>query len=215
MIPDWPSERRRMVDRQLRKRGIHNPRVLGAMLAIPREEFVPNEYRVCSYQDEPLQIGHGQSISQPYMTALMAELLELTGPETVLDVGGGSGYHAAVLGQLAARVISIEILPALARLAEQNLSRTGLGGNITVVCGDGSQGWPDAAPYAGISVAAAAPDVPQPLLTQLGESGRLVIPVGDRRDQELRVIAKSGGAIQERVATFCRFVPLRGDAGWR
>jgi len=204
-----------MVDRQLRKRGIRDPRVLNAMLTIPREEFVTHEYRVCSYQDEPLPIGYGQSISQPYIIALMAELLELTGTETVLDVGGGSGYHAAVLGVLAARVISIEIIPALARQAEQNLSRTSLGGNITVVCGDGSQGWPDAAPYACISVAAAAPDIPEPLMAQLSDPGRLVIPVGDRRDQELLVIAKSEGVIHERIATFCRFVPLRGDGGWR
>jgi protein-L-isoaspartate(D-aspartate) O-methyltransferase len=214
MIPDWHCERRQMVDRQLRKRGIRDARVLNAMLAIPREEFVPYECRVCSYRDEPLQIGYGQTISQPYMIALMAELLELTGTETVLDVGGGSGYHAAVLGQLAARVVSIEIIPALVRQAEQNLSRTGFGGNITVVRGDGSQGWPEAAPYAGISVAAAAPDTPEALLAQLGDRGRLVIPVGGRRDQELRVIAKSEGVIHERVATFCRFVPLRGDAGW-
>jgi protein-L-isoaspartate(D-aspartate) O-methyltransferase len=214
MIPDWPSERRRMVDRQLRKRGIRDPRVLAAMLAIPREEFVPHEIRVCSYQDDPLKIGYGQTISQPYMIALMAELLELTGSETVLDVGGGSGYHAAVLGQLATRVISIELIPALARLAEQNLARTGLGGNIQVVCGDGSQGWPAAAPYDAISVAAAAPDIPEHLLAQLGDSGRLAIPVGDRQDQELRVIVKSGIIIRERVATLCRFVPLRGDAGF-
>ena len=204
-----------MVERQLRKRGIRDPRVLNAMLTIPREEFVPHECRVCSYQDEPLQIGYGQTISQPYMIALMAELLELTGAETVLDVGGGSGYHAAVLGQLAARVVSIEIIPALARLAEQNLARTALGGNITVVCGDGSQGWPDAAPYAGISVAAAAPDIPEPLLAQLGDPGRLVIPVGDRLDQELRLIVKSEGVTREHIATFCRFVPLRGAGGFR
>ena len=215
MIPDWASERRRMVDRQLRKRGIRDLRVLDAMLTIPREEFVPHECRVCAYQDEPLQIGHGQTISQPYMTAFMAELLELTGVETVLDVGAGSGYHAAVLGRLAARVVSIEIVPALARQAAANLSRTGLGGNVEVVCGDGSQGWPDAAPYTGISVAAAAPDVPEFLLAQLADPGRLVIPVGDRLDQELRVIEKSKGATNERIATFCRFVPLRGDAGWR
>jgi protein-L-isoaspartate(D-aspartate) O-methyltransferase len=215
MIPDWPSERRRMVDRQLRKRGVRDRRVLDAMLAVPREEFVPYDCRVCSYQDEPLQIGYGQSISQPYMIALMAELLELTGAETVLDVGCGSGYHAAVLGQLAARVISVEIIPALARQAQQNLSRTGFGGNITVVCADGSQGWPEAAPYAGISVAAAAPDIPEPLLAQLGDPGWLVIPVGDRRDQELRVIVKSDGITHERVATSCRFVPLRGHGGWR
>jgi protein-L-isoaspartate(D-aspartate) O-methyltransferase len=214
MIPDWPCERRQMVDRQLRKRGIRDARVLNAMLTIPREEFVPYECRVCSYRDEPLQIGYGQTISQPYMIALMAELLELTGTETVLDVGGGSGYHAAILGQLAARVVSVEIIPALVRQAEQNLSRTGFGGNITVVRGDGSQGWPEAAPYAGISVAAAAPDTPEALLAQLGDRGRLVIPVGGRRDQELRLIAKSEGVIHERVATFCRFVPLRGDAGW-
>jgi len=215
MIPDWRPERQHMVDRQLRKRGIRDERVLDAMLAIPREEFVPLESRVCSYRDEPVQIGYGQTISQPYMIALMAELLELTGTETVLDVGGGSGYHAAVLGQLAARVISIEIIPALARQAEQNLLRTGFGGNITVICGDGSQGWPEAAPYTGISVAAAAPDIPEALLAQLGDPGRLVIPVGDRRDQELRVIVKSGGAVSERVATLCRFVPLRGDGGWQ
>jgi protein-L-isoaspartate(D-aspartate) O-methyltransferase len=214
MIPDWPSERCRMVDCQLRKRGIRDLRVLDAMLAIPREEFVPHDSRVCSYRDAPLPIGYGATISQPYMIALMAELLELTGVETVLDVGGGSGYHAAVLSRLAARVISIEIVPALARLAERNLARTALGGNITVVCGDGSQGWPDAAPYAAISVAAAAPDIPEPLLAQLGDPGRLVIPVGDRLDQQLRVIVKSDGVTRERLGTSCRFVPLRGDGGF-
>ena len=215
MIPDWRPERQRMVDRQLRKRGIRDGRVLDAMLAIPREEFVPLECRVCSYRDEPLQIGYGQTISQPYMIALMAELLELTGAETVFDVGGGSGYHAAVLGMLAARVISIELIPALARQAEQNLLRTGRAGNIKVVCGDGSQGWPEHAPYDCISVAAGAPAVPAALLAQLNDPGRLVIPVGAMADQELRVIEKSGGRMDERVATFCRFVPLRGDGGWR
>lgn len=215
MIPDWRSERRHMVERQIRKRGIHDARVLDAMLTIPREEFVPYDVRVSSYQDEPLQIGQGQTISQPYMTAFMAQLLQLTGTETVLDVGGGSGYHAAVLGKMAARVISIEIIPSLARLAEENLRRTGLGGNITVVCGDGSKGWPACAPYGGISVAAAAPEIPEALLAQLGDIARLVIPVGDRGDQELRVIERVDGVICERVATHCRFVPLRGVAGWR
>jgi protein-L-isoaspartate(D-aspartate) O-methyltransferase len=215
MIPDWPSERQRMVDRQLRRRGIRDERVLSAMLAIPREDFLPAELRVCSYQDGPVDIGYGQTISQPYMIALMAELLELTGTETVLDVGGGSGYHAAVLGALAARVISIELIPALARRAEQNLRRTGWGSNVTMVCGDGSQGWPDGAPYDGISVAAGAPDVPAPLVAQLNDPGRLVIPVGSSVDQELRVIAKSGGALEDRVATMCRFVPLRGHSGWQ
>jgi len=214
MIPDWSSERRRMVDRQLRKRGIHDPRVLDAMLRIPREEFVPPDSRICSYQDEPLHIGYGQTISQPYMIALMAELLELTGTETVLEVGAGCGYHAAVLAMLAARVITIELIPALARQAEQNLQRVLPGINVTVISGDGSQGWPEAAPYGGISVAAAAPDVPEPLLAQLADGGRLVIPVGARFDQELRVIRKTGSATEDRVATFCRFVPLRGSEGW-
>jgi len=204
-----------MVDRQLRKRGMRDARVLDAMLAIPREEFVPVESRVCSYWDEPVQIGYGQTISQPYMIALMAELLELTGAETVLEVGSGSGYHAAVLGMLAARVISIELIPALARQAEQNLLRTGRARNVQVVCGDGSQGWPEGTPYDGISVAAGAPAIPAALMAQLNDPGRLVIPVGAMADQELRVIVKSGGRMEERVATFCRFVPLRGDGGWR
>jgi protein-L-isoaspartate(D-aspartate) O-methyltransferase len=215
MIPDWFEERQRMVERQLRKRGIRDARVLEAMGAIPREEFVPPDCRVSSYQDEPVPIGYGQTISQPYMTALMAELLRLTGSETVLDVGSGSGYHAAVLGALAAQVISLEILPGLAKQAEQNLRRTGRAGNITILCADGSQGWPDAAPYQAISVAAAAPEVPAPLLEQLDDPGRLVIPVGEMLDQELRVVEKSSGRVEFYVATFCRFVPLRGDRGWR
>lgn len=215
MIPDWHAERRHMVEHQLRKRGIRDARVLEAMLTIPREEFVPPEHRVCSYRDEPVQIGYRQTISQPYMIALMAESLELTGDETVLDVGGGCGYHAAVLGALAARVISIELIPGLASLAEQNLRRTGLAGNITVICGDGSAGWPEGAPYQGISVAAAAPEVPAPLLDQLADPGRLVIPVGPLLDQELRVVTKQHGQLQSRIATYCRFVPLRGDRGWR
>jgi protein-L-isoaspartate(D-aspartate) O-methyltransferase len=217
MIPDWRVERQRMVDRQLRRRGIRNGRVLDAMLEIPREEFVPLESRVCSYRDEPVQIGYGQTISQPYMIALMAELLELTGAETVLEVGGGSGYHAAVLGMLAARVISIELIPALARQAEQNLLRAGRAGNIQVVCGDGSQGWSEGALgalYDSNSVAAGAPAIPAALLARLNDPGRLVIPVGGKADQELRVIVKSGGQVEERVATLCRFVPLRGDGGW-
>jgi len=200
---------------QLRKNGIRDQRVLDAMGRIPREEFVPAEVRVCSYQDDALPIGHGQTISQPYMIALMAELLELTGAETVLEIGGGCGYHAAVLGALAARVISIELIPGLARQAESSLQRTGLGGNITVICGDGSAGWPAAAPYDGISVAAGAPEVPAALLDQLADPGRLVIPVGGPLDQELRAISKSGGVLRERVATFCRFVPLRGHRGWQ
>ena len=216
MIPDWDSERQNMVETQLRRRGIRDPRVLAAMGQIPREAFVPPEARVASYQDAPVYIGWGQTISQPYMTALMAELLDLEGSETVLDVGAGSGYHAAVLGALAARVVSVEIVPALAAIAADNLARSGYGGNVTVVVGDGSAGWPEGAPYNAISVAAGAPEVPPALLDQLAQPGRLVIPVGPMEDQELLVIhKKADGAIDRHVAGYCRFVPLRGGGGWR
>ena len=214
MIPNWASERKEMVERQLKARGITDLRVLAAMLEIPREEFVPYEYRICSYQDDPVSIGYGQTISQPYMTALMAQELELKGQETVLDVGSGSGYHAAVLGVLAARVISIELIPALAAMAGANLERTGRAHNITIVCGDGSEGYPEQAPYDGISVAAGAPEVPPQLMAQLKDPGRLVIPVGGIGDQELRVVVKSEGRVSSRVAAYCRFVPLRGHEGW-
>jgi len=214
MIPEWASERRRMVDQQLVRRGIRDQRVLRAMLEIPREEFVPTEQRVFAYRDDPIHIGFGQTISQPYMTALMAEVLGLTGGEKVLEVGAGSGYAAAVLGSLAARVVTVELVPGLCDLARANLQRTGRGGNIAVVCGDGSLGYPETAPYDAISVAAGAPEIPASLLRQLADPGRLVIPVGERDDQELRVVEKVNGRIDFRVPTLCRFVPLRGEEGW-
>ena len=214
MIPDWPAERRDMVDRQLRRRGIRDPRVLRAMGAIPREEFVPAEYRVLAYRDDPVPLGHQQTISQPYMTALMAQELELTGTETVLEVGAGSGYAAAVLGELAATVVTLDIVPAMAQLARDNLRRTARDGNVTVLDGDGSLGYPEMAPYDAISVAAGAPDIPTALLAQLHDPGCLVIPVGQLDDQELRVLRKSQGRMEWRVSTLCRFVPLRGDEGW-
>jgi len=214
LIPDWATERRRMVEAQLCRRGIRDERVLQAMREIPREEFVPAESRLMAYQDEPIPIGRGQTISQPYMTALMAESLALAGTETVLEVGAGSGYAAAVLGTLASRVVSVEIIPALAQLAGENLRRTGRDTNVTVVCGDGSMGYPEAAPFDAISVAAGAPEIPSTLLEQLKDPGRLVIPVGDYGDQELRVVSKRHGRIDYRVAVLCRFVPLRGGEGW-
>jgi len=203
-----------MVEAQLRRRGIRDERVLQAMREIPREEFVPPESRLMAYQDEPILIGRGQTISQPYMTALMAESLALAGTETVLEVGAGSGYAAAVLGTLASRVVSVEIIPALAQLAGENLRRTGRDTNVTVVRGDGSMGYPEAAPFDAISVAAGAPEIPSTLLEQLKDPGRLVIPVGDYGDQELRVVSKRHGRIDYRVAVLCRFVPLRGGEGW-
>lgn len=199
-----------MVERQLRCRGIRDPRVLAAMLEIPREEFVPESGRKHAYADDPAPIGHGQTISQPYMVALMAQCLELKDTDTVLEVGAGCGYHAAVLGALAARVITTELIPELAEMAQKNLEKTGRSGNVLVVCGDGSQGCPALAPFDAISVAAAAAeDVPAPLLEQLKDPGRMVIPVGSSWEQELRVIKKSAGELTWHIATFCRFVPLR------
>ena len=215
MIPDWETERRAMVERQLRSRGIRDERVLRAMGEIPREEFVPPDLRVMTYGDAPVAIGWGQTISQPYMTALMAQELELTGAETVLEVGAGSGYAAAVIGALAARVVAVEIVEPLVRQARINLDRAGRGANVTVVDGDGGFGFAEFAPYDAISVAAAAPEIPAALLAQLSDPGRLVIPVGSRDDQELRVVTKRGGRIEQRVPTLCQFVPLRGAEGWR
>jgi protein-L-isoaspartate(D-aspartate) O-methyltransferase len=203
-----------MVDTQLRRRGIRDERVLGAMLEIPREEFVPLDSRLVAYQDGPIHIGEGQTISQPYMTALMAESLELRGTECVLEVGAGCGYAAAVLGALAAHVITLEILPRLAQQARDNLRRTGRDGNIQVVAGDGSGGYAEAAPYDAMSVAAGAPAVPAALLGQLNDPGILVIPVGPMDDQELRVLTMRDGHVDYRVPTLCRFVPLRGGEGW-
>lgn len=202
-----------MVEKQLRQRGIRDQRVLDAMLAIPREQFVFEDVP-SAYLDAPIPIGYGQTITQPYMTALMAQSLMLNGSEKVLDVGTGSGYHAAVLGRLARRVISVERIPELAATARANLDRTGLGENIMVICGDGSLGYPPEAPFDAISVAAGSPEVPPALLDQLREPGRLVIPVGTRRDQQLQLVQKYNGNILTNDVTGCRFVPLLGEEGW-
>jgi protein-L-isoaspartate(D-aspartate) O-methyltransferase len=215
LIHDFQAARREMVERQLRQRGIRDERVLAAMAEIPRDEFVPQEAIPLAHRDDPIQIGYGQTISQPFMTALMAQELELTGSESVLEVGAGSGYAAALLGALAERVVTVEIVPELVALARENLRRTGRDGNIEVVEGDGSWGYTPRAPYDAISVAAGAPDIPAALLEQLKDGGRMVIPVGDRLDQQLRVITKRGGRIESRVSTACRFVPLRGEEGWQ
>jgi protein-L-isoaspartate(D-aspartate) O-methyltransferase len=212
--PDYDSRRRAMVREQIRGRGIADPRVLEAMLAVPRHEFVPVEAAGAAYQDRPLAIGEGQTISQPYMVAAMAEALELTGKERLLEVGTGSGYQAAVLSLLAAEVHTIEVFEPLARAAAERLARLGYT-RVQVHTGDGSLGLPEAAPFEAIVVTAAAPQVPPPLVAQLAEGGRLVIPVGDAEQQELRVIRKVGGHTVERVLHYCRFVPLIGRHGWQ
>jgi protein-L-isoaspartate(D-aspartate) O-methyltransferase len=206
-------ERRNMVQQQLGSRGIRDSRVLDAMSSVPRELFIPERDRWRAYQDEPVPIGGSQSISQPYMVARMAELLELQGLEKVLEVGAGSGYHAAVLGRLAREVIAIELLPELAARARAALAEAGCP-NVRVVCGDGSMGLDSEAPFDAISVAAAAPVAPRELLAQLAEGGRLVIPVGSREEQELYLYRRESGRFPGRPAGGCRFVPLRGARGW-
>jgi protein-L-isoaspartate(D-aspartate) O-methyltransferase len=204
-----------MVEKHLRARGIRDERVLHVMQTIPREEFVPPQFRENAYADTPLPIGYAQTITQPYMTALMVQLLELTGLEKVLEIGAGSGYHAAVLGALTRYVISVERIPELAAIAAENLRRNGLDANVRVICGDGSDGVPDEGPFDAISVAAGSPEIPPALLEQLGDPGILVIPVGGRLDQDLRVVHRIHGSMTTRTASGCRFVPLVGRAGWQ
>lgn len=208
------AARQEMVARQIRERGIRDERVLNAMRTVPRHLFVPPEYESRAYSDEPLPIGEGQTISQPFMVAAMAEALSLDGHERVLEIGGGSGYQAAVLSQLALEVIAIETRPALAAAAADRIDRLGYR-NVSLKIGDGSTGWPSGAPYAAILVTAAAPCVPQPLLEQLVEGGRLVIPVGQDEHQELLRLAKNKGRITRQSLYACRFVPLVGRYGQR
>lgn len=213
---EWAAEQRKtMVEHQLRHRGIRDERVLEAMGEVPRHEYVPPEHSQEAYEDHPVSIGQGQTISQPYMVAAMTEALELKGTERVLEVGTGSGYQAAILARLAARVYTIECDPVLARLAEERLTRMGLADSIVLLCGDGSVGYPPAAPYDGILVAAAAPEVPDCYLEQLVEGGRLVIPVGSLECQEFQQIRKCEGKPVSRVLGYCRFVPLTGRHGWK
>jgi len=209
----FQAARADMASRQLRGRGINCPRLLAAMECVPRHLFVPIEMRERAYADEPLPIGEGQTISQPYMVAVMSEALLLHGQERVLEVGAGSGYQAAILSLLAHEVIAVESLASLAGSARERLARFGYT-NVRVVLGDGSFGYPLAAPFDGIMVSAAAPSVPPPLFDQLAEGGRLVIPVGDSDYQTLiRITKRNGSAVKESLFA-CRFVPLLGRYGW-
>lgn len=202
-----------MVSEQLASRTIRDPRVLSAMRSVPRELFVPPEHRLLAYADGPLPIGQGQTISQPFIVALMSQLLELQGEENVLEVGTGSGYQAAVLAHLAKSVHTIERHASLARSAERVFSQLGLE-NIHTHIGDGTWGYPEAAPFNGIIVTAAAPKVPHPLLEQLADGGRLVIPVGGRRGQYLERWRRLGDDYRHESLEPVAFVPLLGKHGW-
>jgi len=204
----------RMVDTQLRQRGIQDERVLAAMLKVPRHEFVAAPYRDHAYDDNPLPIGEGQTISQPYIVGLMLELLRLAPEHTVLEIGTGSGYQTALLAELAAYVDSIERQPTLAANAEAILRGLGYA-NVTVHSGDGSLGLPDRAPFDAIVVSAAAPDFPATLFTQLKEGGRLVAPVGPSDSQQLLLVTKEKGTPVIVESVPCRFVPLIGARGYR
>jgi len=207
------TQRQKRLRQQLEDRGIRDTRVLDAIERTRRDLFVPEELRDRAYDDEALPIGLGQTISQPYIVALMTESLELTGEETVLEVGTGSGYQAAILAQLCRRVVTVERIEALAQQAQQVLAELDLT-NIEFHLGDGSLGVPEKAPYDGIVVTAAAPDVPAPLFRQLKEGGRLVIPVGDEDLQTLTLIRKADGIPVSKSLCPCRFVKLIGDAAW-
>ncbi len=212
---DDASARERMVRYQLEARGIHHPRVLDAMRKVPRHLFVPPERVHDAYSDHALPIGEGQTISQPYMVALMTQLLDPAPSDRVLEVGTGSGYQAAILAELANEVVTIEREPALSQRAQEVLNALGYR-NITFVVGDGTEGYTPLAPYDRIIVTAGAPFIPQPLVEQLAPGGRLVIPVGHRYEQVLTVAEKDPeGKLHVSEHGYCVFVPLIGRHGWR
>lgn len=209
---DWPARRRRMVDSQIRRRGIRHDGVVRAMTEAPRHEFVPAAYRSEAYDDRPLPIGHGQTISQPYMVAAMTEAIEPAATDRVLEVGAGSGYQAAVLARLVAEVRTFEWVPELADRARATLARLGVA-NVQVTAGDGSLGAPGER-FDGIMVTAGAPAAPPRLVEQLADGGRLVMPRGPRTHQVLTVIRRRGTGFDEEERGGCVFVPLRGASGW-
>jgi protein-L-isoaspartate(D-aspartate) O-methyltransferase len=209
----WVTLRHRMVKEQLADRGLDDERVLAAMSEVPRHEFVPPELQQEAYSDRALAIGFEQTVSQPYMVALMLELLKVGPSHRVLEVGVGSGYQAALLSLLAAEVYGLELVPQLAQRAIMTLKRAGYD-QVQVKAGDGTLGWPEKAPFDRIIIAAAAPEVPPPLVEQLAEGGRLVAPVGSRQTQTCRVGIKRQGRLQLHEGTGCVFVPLLGEHGW-
>lgn len=209
----FEAARRLMVDYQIRRRGVRDEKVLEAMLKVPRHEFVPPTFIDAAYDDRPLPIGESETISQPYIVAAMTAAAKVRPGDRALEVGAGSGYQAAILAFLGAKVYTIERNPQLADSARERLARLGYEG-IEVICGDGTEGYALAAPYQVILVTAASPDVPPPLLEQLADGGRMVIPVGDLQHQDLQLIVKHGGQTATRFLDPCQFVPLIGKYGW-
>lgn len=208
------SDREAMVEKQIRARGIADPRVLDAMREVPRHRFLPRHLRSRAYQDRPVSIGSGQTISQPYMVALMTEALQPQADQHVLEVGTGSGYQTAILARLTKRVDSVERIPELAAAARRVLSELGVT-NVTVHVGDGSQGLETVGPFHGILVTAGSPEVPQPLMEQLRVGGRLVVPVGDASHQTLMTVVREPGGFRKHRGIGCVFVPLIGAHAWR
>lgn len=211
---DFSIQRKKMVDSQLAARGISDKRVLGVFLKVPRELFVRAEDYAHAYGDHPLGIGSGQTISQPYMVALMTQCLGLRGDEKVLEIGTGSGYQTAILAELASKVYTVERIAELSERAQEILRGLGYS-SIQFRVSDGTIGWPEEAPFDAIIVTAGAPSVPEPLKEQLGKGGRMSIPVGDSFGQDLLLVRKKGGRIYEEEMCKCTFVKLIGEEGWR
>jgi len=212
MLQEFLDERKRMVERQLRGRGIIDVRVLAAFGSIPRHLFVPQELREWAYEDCPHLIGFGQTISQPFIVAYMTQSLELSGTQRVLEVGTGSGYQAAILSCLVREVHTVELIPSLADRAAHTLADLGVT-NVFIHIGDGSQGWIESAPYDAIIVTAAAPRVPKSLLNQLANYGRMILPVGESGFQELELWRREGESFSQETLLPVAFVPLRGKEG--
>jgi protein-L-isoaspartate(D-aspartate) O-methyltransferase len=208
---EFMQKRERMVKEQIAARGINDEHVLAAMAKVPREEFIPQDSRPASYEDGPLQIGYGQTISQPYIVAFMTEQLQPKPSDRVLEIGTGSGYQTAILAELVADVYTIEIIEPLAKNAEATLQRLSYK-NVHVKVGDGYRGWPEYAPFDAITVTCAPDHVPQPLIDQLKEDGRMIIPVGGFGDQDLYLLEKKNGQLQRRAVLPVRFVPMAGEA---
>ncbi|MEY2493308.1 MAG: protein-L-isoaspartate(D-aspartate) O-methyltransferase [Verrucomicrobiota bacterium] len=210
-VADFAAQRELMVKEQIVMRGVIEERVLAAMRKVPREEFVPEEFRAASYDDRPLPIGYDQTISQPYIVAFMTEELRPQPTDRVLEIGTGSGYQAAILAELVAEVYSIEIIEPLAKTAEATLRRLGYK-NVHVKAGDGYKGWPEHAPFDCVIVTCAPDHVPKPLVEQLKEAGRMIIPVGPPGNQDLYLLEKEKGELRQRAVSPVRFVPMTGEA---